>query len=65
LWLRLSTSKVISQSSQITIGLTFKLCGATGVIAMVLEWGTMIGPPTLNEYAVEPVGVAIMSPSAW
>lgn len=25
---------------------------------------TMIGPPTLNEYAVEPVGVAITSPSA-
>ena len=24
----------------------------------------MIGPPTLNEYAVEPVGVAITSPSA-
>ena len=24
----------------------------------------VIGPPTLNEYAVEPVGVAITSPSA-
>ena len=37
LWLRLSTSSVISQSSRMTIGRTLRLCGATGVMAIVLE----------------------------
>ena len=28
---------------------TFRLCGATGVMAMVLLCGTMTGPPMLSE----------------
>lgn len=32
-----------------TMGRTFRLCGATGVMAMVLLCGTMTGPPMLSE----------------
>ena len=42
-------SNVISQSSLMTMGRTFRLCGATGVMAMVLLCGTMTGPPMLSE----------------
>ena len=35
-----------------------------GVKTMALTDGWTIGPPALNEYAVLPVGVATMSPSA-
>ena len=44
-----STFKVIFLVSGITIGLTFKLCGATGVITKLLESGKIIGPPQLSE----------------
>lgn len=50
--------------SGITNGLTFKLCAAIGVIMKFEDCGVTIGPPRLNEYAVEPVGVEIISPSA-
>jgi len=32
-----------------TIGLTFKLCGAIGVITKSVAPGTKMGPPQLNE----------------
>ena len=51
-------------SDGITIGLIFKLCGAMGAMMKTFESGVTIGPPTLNEYAVLPVGVAIITPSA-
>jgi hypothetical protein len=35
-----------------------------GEIMKSLESGITIGPPTLREYAVEPVGVATINPSA-
>lgn len=35
-----------------------------GVRQKVPLCGTSIGPPTLSEYPVEPVGVAMISPSA-
>jgi hypothetical protein len=44
--------------------LTFKLCGAMGVTTIFPELGITIVPQQLNEYAVEPVGVATISPSA-
>ena len=34
---------------EITIGRTFKLCGAIGVIIKLSESGTIIGPPQLKE----------------
>jgi hypothetical protein len=49
---------------EITIGLTFKLCGAIGVKIKLSESGTIIGPPQLREYAVDPVVVLTIKPSA-
>ena len=48
-YVKCSISNVISQSSLMTMGRTFRLCGATGVMAMVLLCGTMTGPPMLSE----------------
>ena len=41
----------------ITIGLLVNVCGAIGTSKKVSEFGFIIGPPQLSEYAVEPVGV--------
>src|SRR5690606_10580895 len=60
--LSISISKI--SSSEITRGLTFRLCGEIGVITKFPDPGEIIGPPQLSEYAVEPVGVAIINPSA-
>jgi hypothetical protein len=62
--LRPSISKESTFESDNTIGRTVRLCGDIGVITKFADWGKMIGPPQLNEYAVEPVGVATISPSA-
>jgi hypothetical protein len=40
------------------------MCGATGVTSKHGIAGVTIGPPAENEYAVDPVGVATMTPSA-
>jgi hypothetical protein len=40
------------------------LWGLTGVITKFFASGEISGPPQLKEYPVEPVGVAIISPSA-
>src|SRR5690606_32410743 len=62
--LRLSTSRSSSKSLEITTGRTLRLCGDTGVITKLPLPGIMMGPPQLNEYAVDPVGVATIIPSA-
>ena len=62
--LRLSTSREIMLLSGTTTGLMLRLCGLTGVMTKLLDIGLMIGPPQLNEYPVEPVGVEMISPSA-
>ncbi len=59
-----SISNVMTLESETTIGRTFRLCGAIGVITKFSEVGIIIGPPQLNEYPVEPVGVEIINPSA-
>ena len=61
----LSTDSLISALSGITIGRTLRLCGATAVRLSTPDSGAMIGPPFDSEYAVDPVGVDIISPSAW
>src|SRR5436309_14203858 len=38
-------------------------CGQIGVSTQARAFGNRIGPPALNEYAVEPVGVAKIMPS--
>src|SRR5439155_19132441 len=40
-----------------------RACGQIGVTVSTLHSGLMIGPPAASEYAVEPVGVAIIRPS--
>ena len=59
-----STLSLMVTSSGTTTGRTFRLWGAMGVIMKLLALGTMIGPPQLREYAVDPVGVEIIKPSA-
>src|SRR5690242_12505854 len=59
-----STSKEMIESSGMTNGLMFKLCGETGVITKLAASGKTTGPLQLNEYPVEPVGVATIKPSA-
>ena len=40
------------------------VCGAIGVIVIICAVGSTIGPPQDKLYAVEPVGVHIIIPSA-
>jgi hypothetical protein len=54
----------ITLVSGTSTGRLVKVCGQTGVMQMASTVGNTIGPPADNEYAVEPVGVATMSPSA-
>jgi hypothetical protein len=44
-----SISKEITESSGMTNGLIFKLCGETGVITKLAESGNTTGPLQLNE----------------
>ena len=46
---RPSTSNDTTEVSEITMGRTFRLCGATGVITKLPESGKMTGPPQLRE----------------
>ena len=62
--LRHSTWNASSELSAIIIGRTLRLCGATAVSENTLVPGTIIGPPLDKEYAVLPVGVLMMRPSA-
>src|SRR5438094_10283851 len=39
-------------------------CGQIGVMTKTPDSGDRIGPPAESEYAVEPVGVAVINPSA-
>ena len=48
----------------ITIGRLDSVCGDTGTSAITESEGCTIGPPDDNAYAVEPVGVATIKPSA-
>ena len=46
------------------MGRTVSVCGAMGVRMTASVPGASSGPPAESEYAVEPVGVAKISPSA-
>ena len=45
-------------------GRLVSMCGQMGVRQIALTEGKMMGPPAESEYAVEPVGVATIKPSA-
>src|SRR3954453_2146187 len=47
-----------------TSGRTASVCGQIAVTTIASTVGTTIGPPADIEYAVEPVGVLTMMPSA-
>ena len=59
-----STFILIRLLSGITMGRTVKLCVAMGVITKFSESGVIMGPLQLSEYPVDPVGVAMIKPSA-
>ena len=61
---RLSISSLMAQLSEMAIGRNVRLWGAIGDIMRACRSGASMGPPTLSVYAVEPVGVEIISPSA-
>ena len=60
---RPETCKVILLESGSTKGLALRLWGAMGVITRLLLLGSITGPPQLNEYPVDPVGVERIRPS--
>ena len=47
-----------------TTGRLVSVCGQIGVTTNARTSGVTIGPPAASVYAVDPVGVATMSPSA-
>ena len=55
--------RIIDESGKIS-GRKDRVWGQTGVKRMQGTEGATIGPPALSEYAVDPVGVAIIIPSA-
>ena len=59
----LKLTKVAGKDGKIIL-LVFSVCGAIGVITVIAAFGDMIGPPHDRLYPVEPVGVAMMIPSA-
>lgn len=65
-WLREEAGRWISMSeaSGTTSGRKDSECGAIGVSSAHGTDGATMGPPVDREYAVEPDGVAIISPSA-
>lgn len=46
-----------------TSGRADNVCGNMGTVVIASREGVRIGPPAEREYAVEPVGVEIISPS--
>ena len=59
-----STRTVISEVGGSTSGRNASVCALTGVTRMVSSVGNTTGPPADRLYAVDPVGVAITTPSA-
>ena len=59
-----STSSVTPSSGANTIERSNTMCGDTGVRRRHGTLGLTMGPRAENEYAVEPVGVATIAPSA-
>ena len=53
-----------SASAGMTTGRLVSVCGAIGLSTSALTAGCTMGPPADRLYAVDPVGLAMMSPSA-
>ena len=63
-WRPSAISITISSSAESTILLVFSAWGQMGVITIMDAVGSTIGPPADRLYAVEPVGVEMITPSA-
>ena len=64
-WLLLPpVSRVMTLLPVTIIGLIVRLCGDIGAIMMLSSVGERMGPPTLRLYAVDPVAVEMINPSA-
>ena len=55
---------VIVSYAGTTSGRTFSVCGQIGTMTKASKSGYNTGPPADSPYAVEPVGVEMISPSA-
>ena len=55
---------VMTLSPLTMMGRAVSVCALMGLITITLLEGTTTGPPVAREYAVEPVGVETMMPSA-
>ncbi len=53
-----------SDEAGITTGRFVSVCGAIGVSSIASTAGCTIGPPAARLYAVDPVGLAMIKPSA-
>ena len=60
----LTTSTATSVASERTIGRLESVCGAMGTKTQPGIAGCSMGPPADSEYAVDPVGEAMINPSA-
>ena len=61
---RFATAMRTTAFGRSTTGRFDSVCGEIGESTMTRTDGSTIGPPAESEYAVEPVGVATMRPSA-
>mmetsp|Transcript_31631 Transcript_31631/g.79449 ORF Transcript_31631/g.79449 Transcript_31631/m.79449 type:complete len:299 (+) Transcript_31631:422-1318(+) len=60
-----ATRNSTSTLSGSTTGRKDRVCGQMGVMRMAGTLGWTMDPPALTEYAVDPVAVASITPSAW
>ncbi len=61
--MRVSISTAITESGEITRGLANRAWALIGTMINAATSGQTTGPPAEKAYAVEPVGVAITTPS--
>src|SRR3954469_20457343 len=57
------TSSAITERGAVTIGRLNNACALIGTSSIASTSGHTIGPPAENAYAVDPVGVATITPS--
>ena len=60
-----ATRNSTSTESGSTTGRKESVCGQMGVMRIAGTFGCTMDPPALTEYAVDPVAVASITPSAW
>ncbi len=64
-WSSINGCTRTADDAGMTIGRLVSVCGAIGVTITASTLGRTIGPPAARLYAVDPVGVATIRPSAF